>query len=233
MFDGMVNFVAKIKGNGVTFPLFDFNPNQPGVDRVEIEGPNGDELRSTIHLRSVATQDDGRALAEKVNTAALDRIAFFRSLAVENARISGEQFSSVNPPPGVLAVTAGSYMFLGGSVTCVLGISSPQLKIQLEQPTAPGERNFGLLRSARQSDSPVEEFMHLYNVLLMLFNDQQVDVDSFIVAEDSAVPQTQHPLKATGTSRCAGSDPVYGFRATTRVLNHRTCHLRIEFSGAI
>lgn len=128
MFDGMVNFAAKVKGNGVTFPLFDFNPNQPGVDRVEIEGPNGD-----------------------------------------------------------------------GSATFVLGISSSQLKIQLEQPTPPGERNFGLLRSARQSGSPVEEFMHLYNVLLMLFNDRQVDVDSFIVAEDAAVPQTQHPLKAPGT----------------------------------
>lgn len=63
MFDGTVNFMAKIKGNGVTFPLFDFNPNQPGVDMVEIEGPNGDELRSTVHLRYVATQDDGRALA--------------------------------------------------------------------------------------------------------------------------------------------------------------------------
>ena len=80
----------------------------------------------------------------------------------------------------------------------VLGISSPQLKIQLEQPTPPGERNFGLLRSARQSDSPVEEFMHLYNVLLMLFNDRQLDVDSFIVAEEPAVPQTQHPQKSPG-----------------------------------
>jgi len=198
MFDGMVTFVAKIKGNGVTFPLLDFNPNEPGVDRIEIEGPNGDEIRSTIHLRSVATRDDGRALAEKVNTAALDRIAYFRSLAVENARITGDHFSSVNPPPGVLAVTAGSYLQLGGSANVVHGISSPQLKIQLEQLTPLGDRNFGLFRSARQSDSPVEEFMHLYHVLLMLFNDRQMDVDSFIVAEEPAVPQTQHPQKSPG-----------------------------------
>jgi len=198
MFDGTVNFVAKIKGNGLTFPLFDFNPNEPGVDRIEIGGPNGDEIRSAVHLRSVATQDDGRALAGKVNTSALDRISFFHSLAVENARITGDQFSSANPPPGVLAVTPASYLFLDGSVNFVLGISSQQLKIQLEQPTPPGEPNFGLLRSARQSYSPVEEFVHLYNVLLMLFNDRQVDVDSFIVAEEPAVPQSQHPQKSPG-----------------------------------
>jgi hypothetical protein len=32
----------------------------------------------------------------------------------------------------------------------------------------------------------------------MLFNDQQKDVDAFIVKEDPLVPRTQHPLKATG-----------------------------------
>ena len=144
----------------------------------------------TVHLRYVATQDDGRALAKKVNTAALDRIAFFRSLWVENALIIGEQFSSVNPPSGVFAVSAGSYLLLGGSATCFLGISSPHLRIQLEQLVPRGERNFGLLQSARQSESPVD------NVLLMFFSDRQVDVDSFILKEDSAVPQTQHTRKA-------------------------------------
>jgi hypothetical protein len=60
MFKGTVKFVAKIsKYTGVTFPLFDFDPNEPGVDKVEIEGLRGAEIRSTVHLASVATRKDG------------------------------------------------------------------------------------------------------------------------------------------------------------------------------
>lgn len=193
MFNGVVNFVAKVTGNGVKFPLFDFNPNRPGVARIEVEALNGDELNSAVHLSFVATHNDGRAVAVGVNRAALDRIAFFRDLVIENARITGEQFSAVTPRSGVFAVTAGSYLLLGGSANFVHNVSSQQLKQELEQPNVPGERNFGLLCSARRSGSPVEEFMHLYNILLMLFNDRQDDLDSFIVTEDSAVPQTPSP----------------------------------------
>ena len=49
--------------------MCEFNPNELGVDMIAIEGPN-EEIRSTIHLVSVASHDEGRALAEKVNTAA-------------------------------------------------------------------------------------------------------------------------------------------------------------------
>lgn len=198
MFNGTVDFAAKIKGNGLTFPLVDFNPNEPGVDRIEMDAPNGDEIRSTVHLTSVATEDDGRALAEEVNTAALNRIAFFYGTAIENARRSGDQFSPVNPPPGVHATTANVNLYLGSAAQVTRAIPAPQLKTQLEQPSPPGERHFGLLRSARQSQSPVEEFMHFYHILLMLYYDRQADVDAFIVSEDPAVQQTQHPLKAAG-----------------------------------
>jgi hypothetical protein len=54
MFKVTVKFRARIKGNGLTFPLLEFNPDKPGVDKVEIEGPTGDEILSTVHLASVA-----------------------------------------------------------------------------------------------------------------------------------------------------------------------------------
>jgi hypothetical protein len=53
MFRGTVTFRARIKGNGLTFPLLEFNPHEPGVDRVEVEGPHGDEIVSSVHLASV------------------------------------------------------------------------------------------------------------------------------------------------------------------------------------
>ena len=195
MFEGSVTFIAAIKGNGLTFPLCVFNPNELGVDKITIEGPNGDEICSTIHLVSVASLDEGRTLAEKVNTAALNRIAYFHNIAIENARLTGSQFFPLHPQSGVHLAAS----IMGRSVTkaakVVIGLPAGQLQIELEQSSPPGERNYGLFRSARQSMGPVEEFMHLYNILLMLHNDSQPKVDAFIIAEDPAVPQTQQPSK--------------------------------------
>jgi hypothetical protein len=45
----------------------------------------------------------------------------------------------------------------------------------------------GLFRSARQSLSSVEEFMHLYHILLMQYNDSQSEVDQFIESQEPVV----------------------------------------------
>ncbi len=198
MFKGTVSFKARIKGNGLTFPLVEFNPNEPNVDKVEIEGPKGDEIQTTVYLASVVSHEEGRALAAQVNTAALNRICFNYNIAIENARNTGDQFSPINPEPGVLAIMLTDYAAFVGEVRSVLGIEAAELKTKLEHASPPGENYYGLLRSARHSLSPVEEFMHLYHILLMIYNDKQADVDSFIVSEDPAVPQTQAPLKGQG-----------------------------------
>ncbi len=83
----------------------------------------------------------------------------------------------------------------GASVT--VGVDAATIKKELEQPTHPGEQYYGLFRSARQSASPVEAYMHLYNLLLMLYDDSQKKVDRFIVDQDPAVPRTQQPEKKT------------------------------------
>ena len=141
----------------------------------------------------MATQEDGIAIATKVNTAALNRISFFHGIAIENGQITDSQFCPLNPLPGEMFAAPGHYSITGYPAALVVGLSAARLKTELEQASPPGEHNFGLFRSARQSMSPVEEFMHLYNILLMLFNDKQPAVDAFIVAEEPAVPQTPDP----------------------------------------
>lgn len=225
MLKGTVNFRARIKGNGLTFPLFEFNPNEPGVDKVDIEGSSGDEIRTAVHFSSVASQDDARTLATKVNTAALNRIAFYEGVAIENAQRTGEQFSPLNPKPGVIEVAAAEVVFASDASSLVVSISPAKVKSLLEQVSPPGERNFGLVRSARQSIGPVEEFMHLYNILLMIFNDKQSSVDVFIVSEDPAVRQTQHPHKKPGVM-----ETVY-----TRLRNefaHKRANVNLENTKA-
>ncbi len=198
MFKGSVSFVAGIKGNGLSFPKIMFVPREAGIDQVEIEAANGNEIRSTVHVSSVASAEDGRALAAKVNKVALDRIAFNHGIAIEDARKADDHFSPINPQPGVLYASGASIAVFAGRASLTVGVGAAILKNELEQPTQTGEQYYGLLRSARQSGSPVEEYMHLYNLLLMLYDDSQNDVDRFIVDHDPSVPQTQHPKKKAG-----------------------------------
>jgi hypothetical protein len=200
MYKGSVDFVTKIKGNGLTFPRFDFNPHEPGVDKVEVEGSDGDVIRSTVHLTTVQSREAGISLATDVNTAALNRIAFCENIAIENARVQRDDFSLLDVQPGahVLVAGTGRYVLTGGDVKFTVGRSPERIKAELEQPIAPGERYYGLFRSARQSMGPIEEFMHLYHILLMIYNDKQAAVDAFILSADAAVPQTQHPLRTPG-----------------------------------
>jgi len=164
MYTATINFQTRIKSDGVRFPLVEFNPNVPGVSKVEIEAPNGHEIHGTIHLTAVASLNEARALAAEVHRVALDRIVFNHGIAIENPRRTSEQYS----PPGAV----DAFSDVGTRVGVVLGIDPAQLKDELERPSPPGEDNYELFRSARQSLSPVEEFMHLYHILLMLCNQQ-------------------------------------------------------------
>lgn len=147
----------------------------------------------------MATHEDGRAIATKVNAAALNRISFFHSIAIENDQSTDAQFVPLNPEPNVhLFAATGFHVITGFAAKCVVGIPAARLKTELEQVSPAGEQNFGLFRSARQSMSPVEEFMHLYHILLMLSNDRQGNVDAFILREDPAVPQTPDPRPHKG-----------------------------------
>ena len=84
MHRAMITFRTRTKSHGVRFPLVEYNPNMAGVEKIEIEGPNGFEIHATIHLPSVASVNEGREVAEKALWAALDRIIFHHDIAVEN-----------------------------------------------------------------------------------------------------------------------------------------------------
>jgi len=196
MLKGIVNFRAAIKGKGtgVTFPLFEFNPREPEVDKVEIGAPNGNAIRTTVHFTTVASRTEAKNLATKVNTAALNRISFRHNLVIESARMTGVQFSGVDSPPSVLEeIETGGYVSLSEGSKILDPLSAATLKAELEQEVLPGEHAYGLFRSAGLAASPVEEFMILYHILLLLHNDVQAKVDAFIVREDSTVPQTPDP----------------------------------------
>lgn len=198
MLRGTVTFRARIRGDGLTFPLCEFDPGQAGVDKVEIEGRNGDKIMRIVHLGSVATKEEGEAIATKVHTAALNRISFHHDIIIENGRISGTAFSPLSPPSDSHDyIELESRVHLRDEIQVTMRLNdAATLKMELEQASRPCEQYFGLLRSARQSMSPVEEFVHLYNLLRMLLGDTEIAVDNFIKRESPTAPQTPSPHRS-------------------------------------
>jgi hypothetical protein len=175
-----------------------FDPKEPGVDKVEIESPgNGGKISSTVHLSGVADSNTGITLAKKVLAAALDRISFRYNIGIEDGQRTEYQFAPINSTPNVIEAQAGELMITGSEASFVLGLNPTNLKADLEQPTLLGEEYFALFRSALLSASPVERFMHLYNILLMYFDDErpgaQERLDNFILEQKPAVPMTPNP----------------------------------------
>ena len=194
MYIGTVTFRAVITSNGLKFPSCEFNPNQTSIEKVVIESQSGYEILSTVHLAGVATERVGRAIANKVLTAVLDRIAFQYSLAIEDSQIVSSWFDYVSPLPGAqVQPHSGELAIIEKQAGLVYGIPAADLKTELERTPLSGEPSFSLYRLALQSRSPAERFMHLYSLLLRFFEDEQVTVDDFIRSQDPAVLQSPDP----------------------------------------
>ena len=193
MVKGTISFRAEIRGNGIMFQQFAFKPNESGIDVIEMECPDGNEISCTVHFASVASSEQARAIGARQCSAALNRLAVIHSVAIGPTQIAEVQLAPLTPTPGVLSVECGEVVITSDASKCCIGIPALRLRADLEQSSHRGESYFGLYRSARQSSAPVEEFLHLYHVLLMLFEGLQTQVDDFIRRELPSVPQTQDP----------------------------------------
>jgi hypothetical protein len=122
----------------------------------------------------------------------LDRISISRDIAIENGQPE-TALSPINSQNGVITVPTGSLTTVGNHSKVSLSFPCADLKPILEEAAPTGERYFPFLRSARLSTSPVEEFMRLYNILLMLFNDEQAEIEKFIFEQNPGVRSEMRP----------------------------------------
>jgi hypothetical protein len=90
-------------------------------------------------------------------------------------------------------IHTGDLVIIGEQANLIHGIHPADLRAELEQGALSGEQFFGSYRLALQSRSPVEKFMHLYQLLLRFFGDDQPTVDDCIRSQDATVPQTPDP----------------------------------------
>jgi hypothetical protein len=211
MFRGTVKFRARIVDTerGLTIPeKCQFNPNKTGVEKVEIECANGTEIVITVHFASVGDEEVGIAVAGEIHKEILDRVSIARGIAIENGRVE----SALSPTDGqsnVITPRTGDIVLVGEYVKVSLSLSCADLNPILEEVTPRGSRHFGLFRSALLSTSPVEEFMHLYNILLMLFDDEQAAVDDFITTQNPGVAKKQRPPIKRLRKRSLKEETVY------------------------
>jgi hypothetical protein len=193
---GEIKFRASIKGNGLKFTPVDFSPGETRIEKIEIESPNGDEIQGTVYIGAVATDEEARTIAAEIITNVLDRLSFRHNVAIGTNSITSRVLIPLNTQAGeMVQIHTADALIFGGEVTAIASIASSAIKGELERGTYPGERWFGLFRSALQSEGPVEKYMSLYHILSILFNDKQQRVDDFIRNQDPMVSQSGRPDK--------------------------------------
>lgn len=197
MFEGSVTLRAEVSGTGKFFGPIDVAP-PAGADKVTLDSLDGTSIRCVVHVKSVADGPSGVAIALSVGKTVLDRLAFGYRLAIGSAmpiECSLREVGGTEP----LSFGFQDFVKLQESLAVSVTAQPSEIKALIEAKAPSGEKNYGLFRSALISISPVERFMHLYNILLMIFNDKQKSLDAFIVAEEPKFKQT--PYRKPGAKK--------------------------------
>jgi hypothetical protein len=201
MFKGSVNVRASVIGNTLKIDSFEYFDNEPGIERVVLEGSEKHILMS-VYFASVASESEGNTIAIRVAKKALDRLTFFSCHRIEDPVVTGHQLSPLNPTLGTAhSISMGVTLFVQGAFSASVQLSPSDLKPVLEDPSPAGEVRFGLYRSALLSHSDIEAYIHLYNLLLMLHRDDQGKLEEFIIKHEPGVVVTVQPKKKPGQKK--------------------------------
>lgn len=192
MLKGFFSWQATIVDQGFDFTLTEWKPAEPidGVELVTVEAIDGEFVACTTHFTNVDSQDSARAISRRITVAAINRITFRSGTPIQEPKYQGHDLTEINPKPGPPTNTASGAMTFGFSVKgrCRMGLSTEIVKELLERPQGNGDQFLAMYRDASLCPGDVEKYMHLYNLLLMLFDDEQADVDAFILKKKPLTP---------------------------------------------
>ncbi len=196
MLKGRVDFVAPLINGTVTFAAFESTPPLPQCVKVVLACTDANEIVGTVWVRGVASSEEGLRTAMLLTEVLLSRLAYSYELAVGLARTTASEFEPEVPPAGhTLFAGTGYYHLMGHAPRLLRSLDAGSIRQVLETPRPPGEKHFSDFRSARLSTGPVEEFTHLYRLLLELVGESQAAVDALIVKTEPSVPQSPSPIK--------------------------------------
>lgn len=191
---GTVGLRATIRGEGVTFPAFDFDPGHPSTNRVTLCAMGGKSIEGTIYFDAVEDANAAITIASQIMQRTIDRIAFKHCLAIDDAVIQSKKLVTFNSETGArLFAVDGSFQVEGTAASLCRGLAPGLLRPDLEQSDSKSDERIGLFRSALLSASPVERFLHLYHLLLLVFDDNQAEVDAFIGPQEPGIATSPRP----------------------------------------
>jgi hypothetical protein len=198
MFKGQASFVAHVTAQHITFPKVVAKSPWTNVETIEIESihEHAEEITGTVHVTGVASEALGIVVATEAIEDALNRLVFDHGVSIGPARITSSQFEPVARAtgPGLHLHLGTGYLHIsGGDIRVTRGLTPAAIQGTLEAAAPAGERHYWLYRSARASMTQVEEFLHLYSMLLQLVGERQSAVDAFILHVESSVPTSVSP----------------------------------------
>jgi hypothetical protein len=202
MYGGVVELMADyqdLRGENFSFPRLEYKPSETALRLVEVEADRA-RFKWQVHIASVKSREEGRRLACEVVESAINSIVFREELRFEPVVVAMDGLEH-------LGSISNSYVFECAPATAEMGgtlnmrfVRSPELIREevwrcMEEETSWRDDFYGFFRAAMQSSGPVEEFMHLYHILLMICRDEQSKVDALILEISPCTEKSSSPKR--------------------------------------
>lgn len=203
MYGGVVELMADyedLRGENFSFLRLEYKPSEAAVKSIEVKADSA-RFYWQVHIASVKSREGGRRLACEVVESAINRIVFREELRF------GQVVVAMDDGLERLGSISNSYVFECAPATAEMGgtlnmrfVRSPELIREevwryMEEESSWRDDFYGFFRAAMQSSGPVEEFMHLYHILLMICCDKQLKVDALILDISPCTEKSSSPKR--------------------------------------
>lgn len=189
MLKGHLTYAAPVKGDRlIAFPAKEIKPTHASVASITVSAPKpiGSQsgvIQITIKFSSVATEEEAALFAEQIVRNAIDRIAFEHSIWIDDPPVPIGEFTPVSGKTPGKAFAGIPMSVRGYMVVEPTGRDLERLTKKLNAKRIKGRLYYPLFRSALRTDNPVDKFLALYRIILLIHKDKQQDVDKFLYSE--------------------------------------------------
>jgi hypothetical protein len=207
MLTGELIFRAPVSGDRLlTFPTLEVKPVHPSVARIEVTAPKTNDSRActiqvTVRFSSVTSKDEASLIGWQIAKDILDRVAFDQNISIEEPPAPAGHFVQValdGGKVGPMQAFDGATCFMRGHVVMEPDVPDlARLGKKLNARRLKGRTYYPLFRTALRAENPVEKYLALYRILLVIHDDKQQDVDGFLHDEfgDKLTPRPGQKTK--------------------------------------
>lgn len=207
MLNGQLTFLAPVFGHrSIAFEPQMVTPAHSCISRIDVSAPKTtDSRRCKIHITivfaSVASEDEARLIGSQIATNILDRIAFEQNIWIGEPPAPHGHFVNVTSSGTEASVGRAVFGFtaigVGHALVELDERGLVRLRNKLNARRLKGRTYFPLFRSALGTENPIDRYLALYRILLVIHDDKQQDLDKFLHGEfgDKLTPRPGQKAK--------------------------------------